>query len=160
LVPTADLCDRFPEARVAEPLLRDFGGSTAFSGTIATVRVFEDNVLVRSSLERPGNGRVLVVDGGGSLRCALVGDQIAGLARTNGWSGLVVHGCIRDTDAIAQVPLGLKALATNPRQSQKRGEGERDVPVTFAGITFEPGDVLFADADGVVVLDEASVAGT
>ena len=94
------------------------------------------------------------------MRCALVGDQIAGLAQHNGWSGLLVHGCIRDTEAIAQIRIGVKALATNPRKSQKRGDGERDVPVAFAGITFEPGDALFADADGVVVLDEASVAGT
>lgn len=145
---------------MAEPILRDFGSSTAFSGSVATVRVFEDNVLVRSALEQPGDGRVLVIDGGGSLRCALVGDQIAGLARKNGWSGLVIHGCIRDAEAIAQIRIGVKALATNPRKSQKRGEGERDVPVTFAGITFEPGDALFADADGVVLLDEASVAGS
>ncbi|HEY6566540.1 MAG TPA: ribonuclease E activity regulator RraA [Actinomycetota bacterium] len=158
MVATADLCDRFPDARVAEPILRDFGGSITFSGSIATVRVFEDNVLVRAALEQPGNGQVLVIDGGGSLRCALVGDQIAGLAHSNGWSGLVVHGCIRDSDALALVPIGVKALETHPRKSQKRGDGERDVPVTFAGLTFGPGDVLFADEDGLVVLDGARIA--
>jgi regulator of ribonuclease activity A len=118
--------------------------------------VYEDNVLVRAALEQPGEGRVLVIDGGGSRACALAGDQIAALALTNGWAGLVINGCVRDIDAIGRTPLGVKALAANPRKSQKRGEGDRDVPVTFAGVTFEPGDVLFADADGVVVLDAAS----
>jgi regulator of ribonuclease activity A len=155
-VPTADLCDRFPSARVAEPIFRDFGGETAFAGAVETLRVFEDNVLVRAALERPGRGRVLVIDGGGSRACALAGDQIATLALTNGWAGLVINGCVRDIDAIARTPVGVKALAANPRKSQKRGDGDRDVAVTFAGITFEPGDVLFADADGIVVLDVAS----
>jgi regulator of ribonuclease activity A len=152
---TADLCDELgPRARVAEPLFRDFGGERSFHGPVATVRVFEDNVLVREALGKAGRGRVLVVDGAGSVRCALVGDMLARLAHENGWAGLVVNGAIRDSDEISSVPIGLKALATSPRRSEKRGEGERDVPISFAGVTFEPGQPLYADPDGIVVVVE------
>jgi regulator of ribonuclease activity A len=152
---TADLCDELgPRARVAEPLFRDFGGERSFHGPVATVRVFEDNVLVREALSEAGRGRVLVVDGAGSVRHALVGGMIAHLAHENGWAGLVVNGAIRDSDEISSVPVGLKALATSPRRSEKRGEGERDVPISFAGVTFEPGHLLYADPDGIVVVDE------
>jgi regulator of ribonuclease activity A len=155
---TADLCDQRPDdVSVAEPLLPSFGGIAAFAGKISTVRVHEDNVLVRSALEEPGEGRVLVVDGRGSLRCALLGDQIAALAASNGWSGIVVHGCVRDARALGQIPVGIRALAANPRKSGKLGNGERDVPVTFAGVTFEPGHHLYADEDGVVVSAVASM---
>ena len=136
---TADLCDRFPHARVADAVFRDFGGRLGFSGPAVTVRVHEDNVLVLSALERPGDGQVLVVDGGGSLACALAGDRLAGLAQANGWAGLVINGCIRDSVAVAEIPIGVKALAINPRKSGKGGEGETDVDVTFAGVTFRPG---------------------
>ena len=152
---TADLCDELgPRARVAEPLFRDFGGERSFHGPIATVRVFEDNVLVREALSEAGRGRVLVVDGAGSVRHALVGGMIAHLAHENGWAGLVVNGAIRDSDEISSASVGLKALATSPRRSEKRGEGERGVPVSFAGVTFESGQPLYADPDGIVVVDE------
>ncbi len=149
---TADLCDRFDaEVRVVSPGFRDYGGLVCFSGRIATVKVHEDNSLVRAALETAGEGRVLVVDGGGSLRCALVGDVLAGLAHDHGWAGLLVYGCIRDAAAIAGVPIGLKALGTHPRKSVKKGWGDRDIPVTFSGVTFIPGNHLYADPDGIVV---------
>jgi regulator of ribonuclease activity A len=149
---TSDLCDAHGDAlQVVAPLFRDFGGRRRFAGPIATVKVREDNVLVRAALEQPGAGRVLVVDGGGSLACALLGDQIAVLAYTNGWAGLVINGAVRDVEAVSAIDIGLKALAACPRKSGKKGAGERDVPVTFAGVTFVPGAWLAADADGIVV---------
>lgn len=149
---TADLCDAHGDAvSIASPIFRDFGGVSAFGGVVTTVRVLEDNVMVDAVLQEPGAGRVLVVDGGGSLRCALLGDRLAGLASANGWAGIVVHGCVRDTGALARLPIGIKALAAHPRRSRKEGLGERDVPVTFADVTVRPGDVLVADRDGVVV---------
>jgi regulator of ribonuclease activity A len=151
---TPDLCDEFgAEVHVAEPVFRDFGGVERFAGPIATLRVFEDNALVRQALEMPGGGRVLVVDGGGSLRSALVGGNLAALARENGWSGLVVYGCIRDAAELASTPVGVKALQAVPRRSARAGAGERGVPVAFAGITFTPGAWLYADRDGIVVAD-------
>lgn len=156
---TADLCDEFgAEVHVAMPGFRDWGGATRFAGPIETVRVLEDNALVRQALESPGEGRVLVVDGGGSLRTALVGGNLAAIAHRNGWSGLVVHGCIRDATEIAAMPIGVKALAAVPRRSANAGIGERGVPVTFAGITFRPGARLYADADGIVVADRELLA--
>jgi regulator of ribonuclease activity A len=149
---TADLCDDHGElVQVADPIFRDFGGATSFRGPITTVRVFDDNTSVRALLETPGAGRVLVVDNDGSLRCALVGDQLAQLACDNGWAGIVVNGCVRDSAALASMPIGIKALATMPRRSQKSGPGQVDVPVIFAGLSFEPGLVLYADADGVIL---------
>jgi regulator of ribonuclease activity A len=149
---TADLCDEFgAEVRVAEPLFRDWGGSIAFAGPIETVRVFEDNALVRQVLETHGRGRVLVVDGGGSLRTALVGGNLAALAHRNEWTGLLIHGCVRDSEELRTVPIGVKALAAVPRKSGKRGEGEQGVAVTFAGLTFTRGCHLYADRDGVII---------
>lgn len=149
---TADLCDQFgAEVRVAEPVFRDFGGVEFFAGPIATLRVFEDNALVRQALETPGGGRVLVVDGGGSLRTALVGGNLAALAHRNGWSGVVVYGCIRDAAEVGSTPIGVKALHVVPRKSAQDGAGERGVPVAFAGVTFAPGAWLYADRDGMVV---------
>lgn len=151
-IKTADLYDNHAHiVYVAEPFFRDFGGRRAFHGPIATVQVFEDNVLVRAALETAGNGRILVVDGGGSLRCALVGDVLAQLAIDNGWTGIIVNGCIRDAAEIAQMPLGVKALAATPRKSMKKGAGQTAVPVTFAGVTFTPDHYLYADADGILV---------
>ena len=151
---TPDLCDEFEESvRVADPLFRAFGGAGSFHGPIATVRVFEDNVLVREELETEGQRRVLVVDGGGSTRCALLGDRLARFAYENGWSGIVINGCIRDSEEISRITVGVKALHAGPRRSAKSGVGERDVPVSFAGITFTPGHYLYADADGVIVAD-------
>ncbi len=151
---TPDLCDEFEESvRVANPLFRDFGGAGSFHGPIATVRVFEDNVLLREELETEGQRRVLVVDGGGSTRCALLGDRLARFAYENGWAGIVINGCIRDSEEISRITVGVKDLHAVPRRSAKRGVGERDVPVSFAGITFTPGHYLYADADGIVVAE-------
>ncbi len=151
---TPDLCDELEESvRVADPLFRDFGGAGSFHGPVATVRVFEDNVLVREKLETEGQRRVLVVDGGGSTRCALLGDRLARFAYENGWAGIVINGCIRDSEEISRITVGVKALHAVPRRSAKRGVGERDVLVSFAGNTFTPGHYLYADADGVIVSD-------
>ncbi len=153
---TTDLCDdHSDDLSIATPLFRDFGGRRAFHGTISTVKLFEDNSLVREALGEPGEGRVLVVDGGGSMRCALLGDNLAEMGRQNGWSGIVVYGCIRDSADIAGMDIGVKALNTHPLKSVKRGEGERDVSVTFAGITIRAGYYLYADEDGIVVAPEA-----
>lgn len=152
---TTDLCDAHGEAvRVVDPILGSYGGTSRFFGRIETLKLFEDNSLVRETLGEPGNGRVLVVDGGGSQRCALVGDQIGELAVRNGWAGVVVYGCIRDSVALGRLPLGIRALATHPRKSVKRGEGQRGLAVTFGGVTFQPGEWLFADEDGVIVSRE------
>jgi regulator of ribonuclease activity A len=149
---TADLCDAHEGGiRVCDPLFRDFGGRRRFAGPAAVLKCFEDNSLVKAALDEPGEGRVLVVDAGGSLRCAMLGDLLAATAVANGWCGVVVHGCIRDSAEIAGMPLGVKALGTHPRRSEKRGEGQRDVPVTFAGVTFRRGDWVYCDEDGVVV---------
>jgi regulator of ribonuclease activity A len=149
---TADLYDQYEsEVQVAEPMLGDFGGLTHFAGPIATVKVFEDNALVRKRLEEDGKGRVLVVDGAGSTRTALLGDNLAQLAEKNGWAGVIVHGCVRDVEDVSDLDLGVKALGTTPRKSAKRGIGEVEVPVFFAGITFTPGHWLYADPDGILV---------
>ena len=149
---TADLADAHPQAQIAEPLLLDFGALRSFHGPLVTVKVFEDNSLVRTLLEEPGAGRVLVVDGGGSMRCALVGGNLAQLGVTNGWQGLVVFGCIRDCDEIRELPIGLKALGAHPRKSEKGlHTGHRDRPVSFAGVTFRSGEWLYADSDGILV---------
>lgn len=158
---TADLCDQHEDSiragslRVVAPMFRSFGGRIAFSGKIATLKLYEDNSFVRKALEQPGEGRVLVIDGGGSLRRALVGDQLAALGVTNGWQGIVVYGCIRDSQAIGEMDIGVLALATHPRKTDKNNVGESDVPVTFGGVTFKPAEWLYADADGVLVADEA-----
>lgn len=150
----ADLYDEHGEKlRIAAPIFHDFGGRVEFEGPVEIVKVFEDNTLVRASLEQPGNGQVLVVDGGGSLRCALVGDMLGELAAKNGWAGILIYGCIRDADPLSRLPLGVKALATNPRKSARRGEGERNLPVRFAEISINPGDYLYADRDGVIIAD-------
>ena len=149
---TAELLDQHAErARVCLTQFHSFG-PVSFSGRISTIRCFEDNVLLRRQVEAPADGRVLVVDGGGSLRCALLGDNIAAIALENGWTGVVLNACVRDSAALDELDLGVKALGTNPRPSRKDGAGAVDVPVSFGGITFEPGAVLHADADGVVVL--------
>jgi regulator of ribonuclease activity A len=152
---TTDVSDAHVEARVLAPILRSFGGAREIAGRIATVKVHEDNSLVREALQRKGDGRVLVVDGGGSMRCALVGDQLAALAQTNGWAGILVNGCVRDSAAIAQIAIGVFAIATHPKKSAKRREGEHDVAVTFGGVTFVPGEWICADDDGVVVMRKA-----
>jgi regulator of ribonuclease activity A len=150
--PTADLYDeRGDELDSLSLQLQDLGGRTAFDGPVRTVRCHRDNALVKAVLAGPGEGAVLVVDGGGSLESALVGDLIAASAVENGWAGLIVHGAVRDRSAIARLPLGVKALGSNPRKSAKDGVGELDIPVGIAGVTFRPGAHVWADADGVLV---------
>lgn len=154
---TCDLCDaheRNPALRVLSPLFRAFGGSAAFQGPAATLQCFEDNSSVRSALEEAGNGRVLVIDGGASMRCALVGGNLAALAAKNGWAGIVVDGCVRDQAEMAALPIGVRALALHPLRSEKRGEGRREVAVRLQGVTVRPGEWIVADADGVIVLDK------
>ena len=158
---TPDLLDKHEagiqdgRVRVVTPMFQSYGGRTAFSGQIVTLKLFEDNSLVREALVEDGRGKVLVIDGGGSLRCALVGDQLAILAHRNTWEGIVVYGCIRDSDDISRIDLGLRALNTHPLKSIKKGIGERDVAVTFGGVTFRNGEWIYADNDGVVVSDQA-----
>ena len=148
---TADLIDAHDELQSCDLQFRSFGKSQRFSGAISTVRCRHDNALVKKVLSLPGAGRVLVIDGDGSLHCALVGDVIAGMAEANGWAGIVVNGAVRDSAAMAMLDLGIKALGTNPRRSAKAGEGEIDLPVEFGGVVFAPGDYLYADEDGIVV---------
>jgi regulator of ribonuclease activity A len=151
--PTADLADQYgAELRVCDVQFRQFGGRRSFAGPVRTVSCHEDNGLLRDLVRTAGMGCVLVVDGGGSLHTALVGDVLAGAAQENGWAGLVVHGAVRDSAALAQLGLGVKALGTNPRKSGKTGAGAVDVPLSFGGVTFQPGDVLHADDDGIVLL--------
>lgn len=149
---TADLCDDHSDnLQIAEPVFRDYGGQLTFSGPISTIKTFEDNTLVREAVQSPGEGRVLVVDAGGSKRCAMFGDNLADLAVKNNWAGVVMYGCIRDSAIIDTMPLGMKALATHPLKSIKNDYGQRDIPVRFAGVQFRPGDFLYADVDGIVV---------
>ena len=150
---TADLYDEHGEALASLSVqLRDFGGVRAFSGPVRTVRCFEDNGLVKAVTQTPGEGAVLVVDGGGSLRSALMGDLIAAAAVENGWAGAIIHGAIRDSVAIGGLRLGVKALGTNPRRCPKTGLGAVDVTVSFGGVIFTPGSYLYSDEDGIVVL--------
>lgn len=154
---TCDICDANEDKiaagtlSVLPPIFQKFGKRVAFSGQAATLKLFEDNVLVRSTLETPGNGRVLVVDGGGSLRCALVGGNLGVLAEKNDWAGIVVHGCIRDSEEINGCDIGVRALATHPQRSIRKGVGERDLRISIAGVAINPGDWIYADADGVLV---------
>lgn len=149
---TADLIDDHGDTlRSCSTQFRRFGGRTAFFGRIRTVKCHEDNGLVKQVLNTPGEGAVLVVDGGGSLRSALMGDMIAESAVANGWAGVVIFGAVRDTRALGELDLGVKALGSNPRKSVKDGAGRLDVPVTFGDVTFVPGEWLYSDEDGVVV---------
>ena len=151
--PTADLVDEIgPDVRSCDTQFRQFGRRTEFAGAIATVRCFQDNALLKSVLSGPGHGGVLVIDGGGSLHTALVGDVIAELGRANGWAGLIVNGAVRDAATLRTLDIGIKALGTNPRKSTKSGAGDRDVVVSLGGVEFGPGDVAFSDDDGIVVV--------
>lgn len=159
-ISTCDLCDQHKTAIgktvfVLPPVFRSYGGAAAFSGEVVTVKCFEDNSLVKQALDEPGSGRVLVVDGGASLRRALVGGNIGTAAAKNGWAGVVVDGCVRDAAELAAAPVGIFALALMPLPTEKKGAGERDVAVRIQGVWVRPGDMLHADGDGVVV-----VAGT
>jgi regulator of ribonuclease activity A len=152
---TTDLYDDHPEAlQVAAPIFRDFGGRRCFSGQIVTLKALEDNTFIKAAFETDGRGKVLVVDGAGSLRCAMIGDVMAALGASNGWEGIVIHGCIRDSADVAKVDIGVKALATIPRKTVKRDQGVGNIPVHFADITFTPGHWLYADEDGIVIADK------
>jgi regulator of ribonuclease activity A len=160
---TCDICDAHQADssgafRLLPPLWRAYGGAAAFSGAVSTVQCFEDNSLVRATLEAPGGGRVLAIDGGGSLRTALVGGKLGELAAKNGWAGIVVDGCVRDAAELAACAVGIRALALCPMPPAKRGAGQSDVPVRLQGVPVRPGDWLYADADGIVVLDRPLAA--
>ena len=159
---TADLCDQFADTarhlQIADPVFKSFGGAHCFSGRVATLKIFEDNVLMRQVLEEKVEDRVLVIDGGGSHRCALFGGNLAKLASDNGWRGIIVYGCIRNSLEISQLPIGVRALHTHPLRSHKRGGGgDRDCLITFAGVNFRTGSYLYADEDGIVVADDKLV---
>ena len=152
MLSTPDLCDQFPDdVLVLDPLFNDYGGKSSFYGQVITIKCFEDNSVVKALLDEPGLGRVIVMDGGGSLRRSILGDMLAANAVKNGWSGLVINGCIRDCDEIAPLDLGVKALNTHPMKTDKRGIGDKNVPVTFAGQTINSGDWIYADRNGIVV---------
>ncbi len=149
---TADIADEFPaEVRALELDLRSFGGLTRFSGAAVTIKCHEDNSLLRELVATPGEGRVIVVDGGGSRRRALLGDMLAEKAAANGWAGLVIHGVIRDVDQLAAIRLGVQALGTIPLKTEKLGVGRRDIPLSIGGATIHPGDFIYADNNGVLV---------
>ncbi|WP_429192910.1 putative 4-hydroxy-4-methyl-2-oxoglutarate aldolase [Aeromonas salmonicida] len=147
-----DLCDQYGDAlQVADPLFHDFGGKPLFYGRAVTLSCYEDNSLVRELVNRPGQGRVMVIDGGGSLRRALLGDQLAIKAAEQGWEGIVIFGAVRDVGTLATLALGVKALAACPVKTEKLGQGELDAVVSFAGVTIHPGDYVYADLNGVLV---------
>ena len=153
--PTADLVDEIgPDVRSCDLQLAQYGGRSQFAGPITTVRCYEDNALLKSVLSEPGNGGVLVIDGDGSLHAALVGDIIAGRGVDNGWSGVIVNGAVRDSAILRTLDIGIKALGTNPRKSTQTGSGEKNVPVEIGGVTFNPGELVYSDADGVVARAE------
>ncbi|MDQ6680225.1 MAG: ribonuclease E activity regulator RraA [Pseudomonadota bacterium] len=158
---TCDLCDLHMADtsgafRVLPPVFHDYGGVPAFAGPVSTVKCCEDNSLVKAAFDSPGGGRVLVVDGGASLRRALVGGNVAAAAVRNGWAGIVVDGCVRDRAELAACALGIRALGLVPLPTDKRNQGERDVAVRVQGVWVRPGDWLYADSDGVVVLAAAA----
>jgi regulator of ribonuclease activity A len=151
-VKTADICDRFAgSVEVCEPMFTSYGAVDSFDGPISTVKVYEDNVLVREALEDLAPGSVLVVDGGGSRRCALLGDKLASIAASRGLAGIIINGCIRDSRELARIEVGILALASHPSRSKKEGEGQRDVPVVFGGVTWTPDHHVYADSDGIVL---------
>lgn len=148
---TPDLCDEYPDrVEVLTLALRNFGGKSTFCGPVATVKCFEDNSKVKEQAAQPGKGRVMVVDGGGSPRHALLGDLIAVNALDNGWAGFVIWGCIRDVDVIANLELGVKALNACPLKTEKRGLGDIDIAIRMGGVSFSPGDWVYADNNGII----------
>lgn len=156
---TCDICDEHKNDtdgafRVLPPVFKDYGKRLKFSGKVATVKCFEDNTLVKAAVDSPGEGRVLVVDGGGSLRKALVGGNLGKAAAKNGWAGVVVDGCVRDSAELAECDVGIRALALMPLPTEKRNEGQKDVAVQIQGVWVRPGDWLYADEDGIVILDQ------
>jgi len=155
---TTDLYDDYlEELQVAAPIFRDFGGRTSFCGQIVTLKAFEDNTFLKAAFETDGKGKVLVVDSAGSLRCAMMGDVMAALGASNGWEGVIINGCIRDSADVGKVDIGAKALATIPRKTVKRNQGVVDIPVHFADVTFKPGEYVYADEDGIVISEKSIV---
>jgi len=155
---TTDLYDdHLEKLQVASPIFRDFGGRARFHGQIVTLKAVDDNSFLKTAFESNGTGKVLVVDAAGSMRCAMMGDVMAALGASNGWEGIVIHGCIRDSADVATVDIGVKALATIPRKTVKRNQGVLDIPVSFAEVSFQPGHYLYADEDGIVVSESALI---
>lgn len=153
---TPDLCDAYPElVRVVEPMFVNYGGRPSFGGQIVTIKCFEDNSLVREQVAENGKGKVLVVDAGASFRRACLGDMLAEKAVANGWEGIIMYGCIRDVDAIAELDLGVQALGSHPMKTEKRGLGDLNVEVVFGGVTFTPGEYIYADNNGVIVSSQS-----
>ena len=149
---TPDLCDENPETVSAvAPIFNNYGGKRAFGGEIVTVRCFEDNTVVKAQAAEDGAGKVMVVDGGGSMRCALVDDMLAANAMKNGWLGLIVYGCIRDVDAISTLDIGIQALNSMPIRSIRENRGELNIEISFGGVTFKPGEYVYADNNGVII---------
>ncbi|CAH0992911.1 Putative 4-hydroxy-4-methyl-2-oxoglutarate aldolase [Sinobacterium norvegicum] len=152
-ISTPDLCDKYPEVQVLAPLFNNYGGIRSFGGEVVTVKCFEDNSLVKEQASYNGIGKVMVVDGGGSLRRALLGDMIAEDAAKNGWEGIIIYGCIRDVDEIGNTSIGVQALNTMPVKTEKRGAGDLNIAVTFAGQTIRPRQYIYADNNGIIVSD-------
>jgi len=152
---TPDLADAAPAARALLLPWQDFGARARFAGRAVTVKCFEDNSLVKQLVQTPGEGRVIVVDGGESRRRALLGDQLAATAADNGWAGLVIAGVVRDVEILEGIDLGIKALGACPQKTDKRGEGQQDIPIEIGGATVEPGDFVYADRNGVLVSQES-----
>ena len=150
-----DLCDQYGDSlRVLSPMLKNFGGNNCFHGKISTIKCHEDNSFVADAVREEGDGSVLVVDGGGSLRCALLGDNLAAIAASNSWAGIVVFGCVRDVVALKGISIGIQAIAPHPMKSVKRQVGLRDVEVSFGGVSFIPGQYVYADDNGVIVSED------
>ncbi len=155
---TAELCDRYAGSehlQIAEPVFKCFGAKAACQGQVSTIKTFEDTVLIRHSLEEPGTGRVLVIDGGGSHRCALIDRELAELACANGWEGLILYGCIRHSVSLQALPITLRALHAHPHQGHQRGSGDRNTLITIAGVNFRNDYYVYVDEDGIVVSDRA-----
>jgi regulator of ribonuclease activity A len=149
---TPDLCDDNPDLiSVLEPMFASYGGRDFFCGEIVTIKCYEDNSLVRESLSKPGKGKVLVVDGGGSLRRALLGDLIATNASHNKWEGVIIYGCVRDVEVLADIDIGIQAIGSVPLKTEKRGIGDLNIPLKFSGVCIVPGDYIYADANGIIV---------
>ena len=152
---TPDLCDQYPElVRVLDPIFVNYGGRESFSGPVLTVKCFEDNSIVKQLVSTPGNGRVLVVDAGGSMRRACLGDMLAEQASVNGWAGVIIYGCIRDVDEIMVTDIGVQAIGTHPMKTDKKGIGEHGIDITFAGVTFTTDDHVYADNNGIIVSNQ------
>ena len=150
-----DLCDQYGDSlRVLSPMLKNFGGNNCFHGKISTIKCHEDNSFVADAVREEGDGSVLVVDGGGSLGCALLGDNLAAIAASNSWAGIIVFGCVRDVVALKDISIGIQAIAPHPMKSVKRQVGLRDVEVSFGGVSFIPGQYVYADDNGVIVSED------